>query len=189
MKKLEVQRDRHFHAYHQLLDAARIALKDAENERPGFYYYQMIAITFSALALESIVNSFGKQFIDRWDDFETANPIAKLRVVCSHLKQAVNFEKEPWATVIWLMQFRNKIAHAKPELIQLNEVMTEKECEQLLYQPPKAKLEKNITLAGAKRAVSAVESIKDILCNKLSAKETRGLLCDSWAGSSSIISD
>ncbi|MGE4490792.1 MAG: hypothetical protein AB7E95_14720, partial [Kiritimatiellales bacterium] len=47
MRKLRVRRKRHFHAYHQLIAAARIALKDAEEKRPGCYYYQMMAITLA----------------------------------------------------------------------------------------------------------------------------------------------
>lgn len=187
MKKLKVQRVRHFHAYHQLLQTAQMALEDIEEGRRGSYHYQTIAITFSALALESIVNSFGEQFVNGWSDFETASPIAKLRVVFLHFDLNIDTEKDPWSAAIWLVKFRNKIAHAKPEQVKFNGELTEEQFEKFRYEPPESKLEKTISLTNAKRAVAAIETIKDMLCEKLSIEEIENFLCDGWHGSASII--
>jgi hypothetical protein len=56
-----------------------------------------------------------KKFICRWDDdFESAKPIAKFRPVCEHFQLKPDFEQEPWSVALWLLWFRNKVAHARP---------------------------------------------------------------------------
>jgi hypothetical protein len=187
MKKLKVQHIRHFHAYHQLLQTARMVLEDIKEGRRGSYHYQTIAITFSALALESIVNSFGEQFIDGWSDFETASPIAKLRIVFSHFDLDIDTKNDPLAAAIWLIKFRNKIAHAKPEQVKFDGELTEEQFEKIQYEPPKSKLEKTISLANAKRAVAAIETIKNMLCEQLSIEKIENFLHDGWHGSAKII--
>jgi len=189
MKKGRIKRYRDYHPYHQLLGAAQMALESAEEEDPGYYYHQMIAITFSALAFESIVNSFGNHFIKNWNDFESARPKAKLRIVCDHFNIDPNFEEDPWSCVTWLMGFRNNIAHAKPEFIKFDKDMTETQFEKIKYEPPKSKIEKTISLPSAQRAVKSIEMIKEIFCDQLSENDWGNLLGDGFHGSSHTIMD
>jgi hypothetical protein len=189
MKKLHVERFRDFHAYHQLLSAAEMALESAEKEERGFYYHQMIAITFSALALESLVNSFGQYFIDEWNDYESARPIAKLRTLCTHLKIDLNLDEEPWSHVKGHISFRNNIAHAKPEYIKFDGEMTEQQFEKIRFYPPESKIEKRISLGYAQTSVRAIDEIKDILCDKVPDGDWGNLLGDGRHGSSKLITD
>lgn len=166
-----------------------MALESAEEKKPGYSYYQMIAITFAALAIESLGNSFGKQFIERWDDFETASPIAKLRIVCQHLNIKINFNKKPWSTVLWLITFRNKIAHARSEMINFDEEMTDNKFDKIRYDFPLSKFEKELSLPNAKRAVSSIKIIKEMLLKRLSEedKDIGNFELDGYQGSASLI--
>jgi hypothetical protein len=62
LRKLRVLTERYFSAHHVLLSTANRALKDAELE-PEIIQHQLIAMTFSALALEAFSNRLGEQFV------------------------------------------------------------------------------------------------------------------------------
>jgi hypothetical protein len=181
--KIKVKRRREFSAHHILIGAARAAVEDAEKQIPGWFYNELTAITMSALSIEALCNSIGKRIIEGWQDYESASPIAKLRILCQCLDISYNQNKEPWATLKWLCKFRNAIAHAKPELIDEEHIWTREEYDNRQKDYPKSKLEKDVTLGNAKKALSAVEQIKDILCKKIPAEDSFGLYCDSWEGS------
>ncbi len=185
--KVRVQRDRDFAPHHILLGSANMALESAENKEPGWLYHELIAITFSALALEALTNAFGERLVERWKDFESASPIAKVRMLAQKLEIEVNFAEEPWSAVLWLVKFRNSVAHAKPEAVKFDEIMTREEFEARRREYPKSKFELGISTANARRAVNTVESILDSFCEKVPPEDLRGLICDSFSGTASSV--
>ncbi len=187
MKKLQVQREREFCPHHILLDIAYYALEDAKEKRGSRFYFQLTAITFSALALEALANSFGNRLFEEWSDFETASPVAKVRMVSKQLGIEHDFKKEPWSTVKWLVKVRNRVVHAKPEFVKVDSAMTQEEYEKIRTKFPESKLEKDITLSNARRSVKAVEDIFDEWCKHLSGEELGGLASDGWYGTTSPI--
>ena len=184
-KKFRVQREREFAPHHILYGAAQIALENAELKTPGWLYYELTAITFSALSLEALTNSFGEKLVTRWCDYESSSPIAKLRIICSRLGVEPDFEKEPWATTLWLVKFRNKVAHAKPESINFDETMTDEDFQKIRFEFPQSKLEMQISLANAKRSVFAIVEIMNLFYPKLTLDEKNGLYFDGYSGSTS----
>lgn len=189
--KLRVTTERQFSVHHVLLSTAMKALKDAERE-PGIVQHQLIAMTLSALALEALANAFGKRFVPNWKHFEMAPPVAKIRTVSHYLDmQDIDFEKEPGSDVVWLMKFRNKIVHAKPERIVSNKVMTHEQFHQEEFDFPQSKLELDISLSNAKRAVTVVRSILCTLLDSASVtfNDLEGLLTDAWSSSSSLLTE
>ena len=183
--KYRVQRDRDFKPHHILIGTAKIALESAEAKTPGWLYYELTAITFSALALEALTNSFGEKLVSRWDDFETASPIAKLRIICSRLLVEPDFEKEPWSVALWLVKFRNKIAHAKPESIKFDKTMTENDFQKIQFEFPRSKLEMQINLENAKRSVSTIDQILELFYLPLKSDEKYCLYSDGFSGTTS----
>jgi len=94
---MDVRSERLFSAHHILMSAAKRALKDAERE-PSIVTHQLTAMTFSALALEALSNTFGERFVSNWRHFEAAPVIAKLRTVAGQLNiQNIDFKQEPWS--------------------------------------------------------------------------------------------
>ena len=112
--KTRIEIEREFSAHHILLETAEKALKKAKDrQKIGVVHDQLIAMTFSALALEALANAFGRRLVPKWSHFEMAPPIAKLRTVARQLEiDDREFEQEPRAAAVWLMSFRNKVAHA-----------------------------------------------------------------------------
>jgi len=188
-EKLKVERTRNFSAHHMLIGAARAALEDAEKKMPGWFYNELIAMVMCALSIEAISNAVGERVIPNWRDFESSSPIAKLRIICQKLEIEYGQNKEPWSTAKWLSKFRNSIAHAKPELVDEEQVWTREEYEKRRADHPKSKIESDITLGNAKRALQAVERIKDLLCEKIPADDALGLYSDAWVGSAKLAND
>jgi hypothetical protein len=189
-ERLNVSRERRFSAHHMLLGAARMALEDAEDKKPGWFYAELIALTMSGLAVEAIGNAVGERIITDWKNIErSASPIAKLRLICDTLDVTFDPSREPWSTVRWLARFRNEIAHAKPEFVQVSYHWTREEYERRRTEDPKSKVEKKITLGQAKRAVKRVTEIQDLLCLRVPVEEAFGLHSDQWSGSAKPMRD
>ena len=186
MDQLRVQRERDFSPHHILLGAAYTALEDSKEKRPGYFNYELACITFSALALEALGNAFGNKFIDRWGDFESASPIAKLRLVCQRFEITPNFERKPWSTALWLVKFRNKVAHAKPEFIKEERVLTRAEYDALRMEYPASKLEKQVSLENAEKAFACVHDIHIMLCERIPANKIAGLIADGWSSQAGV---
>jgi hypothetical protein len=142
-----------------------------------------IAITFSALAIEALANAVGDRVIADWKDFETASPYAKVRMLAEHLDVPYDARESLWASIRWLGQFRNRIAHAKPELIVDERIIDEHEYKSEHLAVPESKLEKWITVPNAKRAVEAIDRLKTLLCTKVPPERALGLYNDAWHGS------
>ena len=58
-KMIRVIKKRDFEPQYLLIHITQCALEDAEKKVPGWVNQQFIAITFSALAIEAMANSFG----------------------------------------------------------------------------------------------------------------------------------
>ncbi len=187
MNNLSVNKERLFSAHHMHLGAAYMALQDAIDKKPGYFYHQLISITFSALAIEAICNAFGDRYIPNWKDFESSSPLAKLRVLCEHFSIEYSRNSEPWSTAVWLIGLRNKIAHAKPEFVSEQYTIHRDEYDKKGLEEPKSKLENQITLSNAKKAYESANIIKKLLCECIPVKDRHGLLNDGWTGSTSLV--
>lgn len=170
-----------------LLGAAKMALQDAIEKKPGHFYSELIAMTMASLAIEAIANAVGIVVIKEWKDFESLNPNSKLRLICENIGIEYNSKKEPWSTAKWLYGFRNDVAHAKPELVNETYVWHREEFEKRKLENPKSKVESEISLGHARRAVERVTEIKDILCAKIEPDKVLGLWCDSWQGTTKLV--
>jgi hypothetical protein len=180
-KTVRVVKERDFEPQHLLIHIARCALEDAEKKVPGWGNQQFIAIAFSALAIEAMANSFGQRLITRWVDFESSSPIAKLRIICAELKIQPDWAREPWGTVLWLVKFRNKIAHAQPESVVYDKEFPIEECSKTFHDSPPSKLEAQATLANARRAVKNTNEIHRIFLSKLKPGQHPSLFSDGFS--------
>jgi hypothetical protein len=186
VKKIKRVQERRFTAHHMLLHAARRALDDAERGEPGSFYGELAALTFSALAIEALCNAIGDAVIDGWDDFQNLSPTSKLRFLAEHLKVPYDKASEPWASAAWLVRFRNSIAHARPELLREELLMTQEEHDDRLFDRPLSKLEQQINVDNARRSLRAVEQIKNALLANIDPHDVLGLTVDGTTGSSSL---
>lgn len=115
MSKLTVTQKRHYSAHNALLRAADNYLFAAENQERFCSDGDFVSLVMSALAIESLCNTVGELICTDWKDYESAGPKAKIRLICSELAIPYDKDSEPFQGMHWLIKFRNKIAHAKPE--------------------------------------------------------------------------
>jgi hypothetical protein len=186
-KNFSVKTERFYSAHHVLLRIAKDNLKKAESKEKGWADWQFTAITLSSLAIEAICNAVGEKVIGNWSDFESCSPIAKTRLICEHLNINYDASKEPWGTVIWLCQTRNRIAHPKAEPIMYETVITEQEHDSPEFRhAPKSKLEKRMSLSNAKKSVAVVDQLIDLFCEKLTSEQKFGISGEMWHSSSTL---
>ena len=182
---IEVQSERFYSEHHRLLRIARHSLNNAKRKEPGWADDEFLAITLSALAIEAICNAVGERAVNDWQDFESCNPTAKARIICTRLHIEYNSSREPWATLLWLSKFRNLVAHPKAATIAESKVVSEQDHAQGTYRTaPKSKLEKRVTLQNAEKAIKAVDAALSLFCEKLSVEDRFGILGDMWSSSS-----
>lgn len=144
-----------------LIRVASRANDRAKKREPGWMHDELTAMTFSALAIEALCNSIGNRVFSEWEDFESSSPLAKLRLLTDRLNIKYSKDKEPCATALWLIKFRNLIAYAKPEVLIHEEIISDEDYDECLFDFPKSKLEKWITSQHADRAVRGAKKIKN----------------------------
>lgn len=172
--------ERHYSAHHALLRVAGAELDRATKKQPGWFDSTFVVLTFSALAVEALSNAIGNRVVSDWNDFESASPNAKVRLLAERLGIPYTANSDPWRTVRWLGKFRNLVAHARPELVLNDKLITENEANERSTELPKSKLEREVTLANAKRAFEAVGQLKLLYCERIPVEDRFGLDSDGW---------
>ncbi len=170
--------ERKFIPYRLLLRCAEHHLSEASENKAGSKYALLSSIVFSALSIEAIGNTYGELLISNWEDFESISPRAKLRLIAERCGIKPDFGKEPWQTVAPLIGFRNKIAHARPKHLKI-----ENEYELITYRKPKghnleADVEKLITQDFAAKSYNAVDEIVKLLNKQLTEEQLHQLTYD-----------
>ena len=189
----QIAKDRESKPHLLLMDAARTGLEDAETKELGRIHYELMAIFFSALALEAFANTFCKKFSVNWNCKQTGKqnkkrkrsklPV-KLKAICGRLKIEADFEShEPWSFVQWLVDFRDEIAHANLQSIEFREIITAEECDfWRVHNPPPSDIERRINLENARRSVKNVDEILDVIYQKLTLEERASVFFDGHSG-------
>lgn len=158
--------ERHFHPFHLLIDAARDTLDEMRNYQLGGEAFTLSTMLLSSLAIEALANSIGEHKISNWTDFESASPIAKLRVISKELGIDFNQDQSLWNEIRQLVKFRNQAAHAKPKILKIEKEIHESNIHELLNPAP-TKFEKEINYENAEKAFHAVDTLRTLLCSKL----------------------
>lgn len=185
-RKLKRTQERNFSAHHMLIQVAKRANEVAAKRQRGWFFDNLVTMTFSALAIEALCNSIGERVVEGWSDFENASPNAKLRLLTNRLEIKYHKDNEPWATARWLVRFRNLVAHAKPELIVQEAVITQEQHDKHEFDVPESRLEKMVTTGNARRALRAAEQIQEQLVKKIPPEEALGLMVDGWSGHTTL---
>ena len=187
--KLKVTRERNYSAHHKLIGAARIAVESAIKREPGWSYAVIVGISLCGLAVEAICNAIGDRVVPEWDDFEPAPPKAKLRVICQALNIKYDKDGEPWKTLSWVIKMRNKLAHAKPEIIKAEHVWSREEYELYRHDQPISKLETHLTIKNAEIALNATDHMLLMLSQAVPLDKRIGLYSDAWHGHASLLAE
>ena len=170
-----------------MMAAADNALEHAKDERPGYFFEYMNTVLMSAISIEAIANSFGAELFKDWDHFDAMRPMGKILLIADKLGIKIDQKQEPWAAIPWLISLRNQFAHAKPTLIEFEKEMSRKDYKKIQKDMPTSKLEAQMTLQVAERAVRTTEGVLIAFANAMPEEERFNFLSDSWSGSASPV--
>lgn len=182
MTKLKVTQKRHFSAHNDLLRVADNFLHACELEGRWCREGDFVCIVMCSLAVESLCNTTGELVFKDWkDDFEKCTPQAKIRILCEKLNITYSRSNEPFQTLHWLISFRNKIAHAKPEPIEKHLFATQKEYQDLCSSiGPQSKLENLINIENAKKSLFQIQEFRRLLSKAIPEEFAWLIERDSW---------
>ena len=176
---------RTFFAHHMLLHAAEREIAGASESEVGRFNRCLSAMVLASLAVEALVNAVGSRVASDWTSFEALRPQEKLDWLVDRLGIRREKSKEPWTTIQYIGGFRNDIAHPKPEVIVRECVLPEIGLEKTAFDPPRSRLEREITLGNAKRLHAAVQALQGILTDAMPMELRFGIYADMWHGGTS----
>lgn len=176
-------RERPFSAHHMLLRAAQLELQSAEADAGGELYKCLTTVLMSALAIEAFTNTVAERVLASWIEVERKPCLAKLKLLAQELRVPFDIADKPWSDAKCLFDFRNDLAHAKPEHLREDAVVTQEEYDELCFQLPESKLEAQLTIEGARAAVATAVSIRDLLGLAVSPENRFGLFAEMTAHS------
>lgn len=130
-----------------------------EQERASFHQF-MGSLVFTAFTLEAYLNWLGDKLFPHWKYLERLSPKEKLEVISDQLGVKIQFGSRPWQIIKQLFNFRNDIAHGKPETLVTETVEPiDDDFDAKLGEPDRTAWEKFCSQENAERAREDVAQI------------------------------
>jgi hypothetical protein len=187
--KFRRTQERYYSPHHRLFQIAQIALENAIDSAEGRELNVVTAITFSALGVEAFCNALGYRVVTDWLSFEDLATGQKIEALSKSLDVPFSATSKPWETLLWLIGFRNEIVHGKPEHLKTQKVLSEIALEKTRLHIPKSKLENQLTVGNAKRAVQSTKDMYEIFRLATSMNVGFEIFQDGWSGSVTALVD
>ena len=130
MIRFRVEREATENIHNDLANAShyfkkRIAEREAEDDRQGIALEMMAGLTMTAFWVEAGVNYLGFTLpIEGWKERESGDK--KIAKVIGHLGLQPDFDTRPWSVIAILREFRNTLAHGKPERLKDEKIVVRK---------------------------------------------------------------
>lgn len=183
MTHVKINIARTFKPHVLILNAAQRAYKCGQENPEEAWWSWLDTLVYCSLSIEAIGNTYGETLIPDWKSFfETASPLAKIRLVAEHCGLKADFSSSPYSILRDLIRFRNSFAHAKPENIETEKYCREEECEKHLYEKPISKLEGLVTEQFAKKSIDAICDVLAQFAGALPTRTVIELQFDDWSG-------
>ncbi|UAK25310.1 hypothetical protein [Sphingomonas nostoxanthinifaciens] len=99
----------------------RITERDAAGDRGGIALEMMAGLTMTAFWIEAGVNYLGVAKVNGWA--ERAPAKEKLKRLLAELGLAPDLSSRPWSVIGRLKDFRDTLAHGKPETLASEEIV------------------------------------------------------------------
>lgn len=99
----------------------RIVERDANDDRAGISLEMMAGLTMTAFWIEAGINYIGASKVAGWVEREAGHK--KLARLLDALGMKPDFGARPWSVVAGLKEFRDTLAHGKPETLADEEIV------------------------------------------------------------------
>lgn len=116
--KVHLKAHRHIYVHNDIGNAAfyfkkRVGERIAKDDREGVGLEIIAGLTLLSFAVEAKFNFLGAKLIPDWKERTPA--MEKVEKVCGHLGVAPDFSVRPFSSVTKLKDFRDTLAHGKPD--------------------------------------------------------------------------
>ena len=157
-KKYRIQASTTTNTYVYCWIAARNALKIAQERKPGWFYFAMMAGVFSAFTVEGYFNHLGQKRVRDWIELERKlGPREKLLLLRNMLHISVNIARRPFQTLTDILRLRDALAHGKTLTVTSNSVVSDPDDKKAQY--PQAGWKKLCSLSSVERMVEDAEKM------------------------------
>lgn len=113
--KAIVKKSRDVRIHAELWHTANCLLHAGQKEPKGSAHQFRGSLVFRAFALEAFLNWLGYNLVPHWEHLERLKPREKLDLLTDLTHVTPDYGSRPWQIVKELFDFRNDIAHGKPE--------------------------------------------------------------------------
>ena len=177
-------------AYSELWHASRCVLEAGQREARGSTWQFLASTLLTAFSFEAYLNRAGPQVFSCWERLEQLPPLAKFDLLSETLKVAFPEGKgeRPLQTIVNLFRFRNTVAHAKPQTIELTELRNNNdELDSFIGEKPLANWEQLIqTDSFAKHAREDVKTVLARIHDALPAPKEQIFSLGFWVGGATL---
>ncbi len=175
-RKAVVTKSRDVRIHAELWHTANCLLRAGQKEPKGSAHQFRGSLVFRAFALESFLNWLGYNLVPHWKYLERLKPREKLDVLTDLIRVTPDYGSRPWQIVKELFDFRNEIAHGKPENLTSETIEdVDDDLDTKLGEHIQADWEKFGTEQNAVKAKEDVEKIASLLYSTSSvAKKQSG---------------
>ena len=113
--KARVTKKRDVRTHAELWHTSNCLLNAGQKEATGSTHQFRGSLVFRAFALEAFLNWLGHRLMAHWKYLERLKPREKLDLLTDLTHVTTDYGSRPWQIVKDLFDFRNDIAHGKPE--------------------------------------------------------------------------
>jgi hypothetical protein len=115
LARVTKERDVRIHA--ELWHTSNSLLRTGQQSLDGSGHQFRASLVFRAFYVEALLNWLGPHLIPHWKYLERLTPHEKLDLLADIIQVKPDFGSRPWQIVKDLFNFRNTLAHGKPENI------------------------------------------------------------------------
>ena len=171
-KEVVVKKERDVRIHASLWNVSGRLLQRGQDDEYLSFYQFMASIVFAAFTMEAYLNWLGQKTFPHWGYLERLSPKQKIELISDQLKVPIDHGVRPWQTLKQLLDFRNEIAHGKPEILSAEAIEpVDEQLDAKLGQKMKAGWERFVTRENAERATKDIEKIVRILHSASGGKD------------------
>lgn len=138
--------------------AALNALKKAQEQKPGWFYFAMMGGVFAAFTVEGYLNHLGQKQIRDWNELERKlGPREKLLLLRNILHLSVNIASRPFQTLRDMLRLRDTLAHGKTITVKSDNIVSNKD--DAKARNPQPEWKKLCSLRSVERMVEDAEKM------------------------------
>lgn len=139
-KTYRIQAETTTYTYVYCWNAARRALRRAQEQPEGSFYFNMMAAVFAAFTVEAFLNHLGQHKMKDWKVFERKlGPREKLLLLEEVLHFSIDLGKRPFQSLHEMLSVRDALAHGKTVTEEADRIVDNPEDESALYPEPEWK--------------------------------------------------